>query len=178
MTLLQKAKAIRLAIFDVDGVLTNGQLLYAPDGTEMKIFHVHDGLGIKLLQQTGVEVAIITARESDVVLKRMQELNITHIYQGQSHKLSAYEDIQKKLNLSDQQIAYIGDDLPDLALIQRAGLGITVANAPSLLQEYAAWTTQKKGGEGAIREVCEFIMQAQGTYQGIIESFMMATTDL
>ena len=170
--LIDKAKKIRLVTFDVDGVLTAGGMLYGQDGIEAKHFNVHDGQGMRHLLQTGVDVAIITACKSPIIQRRMQDLGITHVYQQQTNKLVAYEDLKQKLNLTDEQIAYIGDDLPDLPILARAGLAITVANAPKIMQEYAHWITQKKGGKGAAREVCDFIMQAQGTYQTIIDSYL------
>lgn len=171
-TLNQKVKNIRLLISDVDGVLTTGALFYGPNGAELKDFHVQDGMGIKLLQQSGVNFAIITAKTSEAVTKRMQDLNVEHVYQGQSDKLDAYEDLKKKLNLTDEEIAYIGDDLPDLPLLRRVGFPVTVPNAPAIIQEYVIWTTQLEGGKGAMRELCEFILQAQGTYQSVINSYL------
>ncbi len=170
--ILEKAKHIRLVIFDVDGVLTTGELHYGQKGNELKIFHVHDGQGMKFLLQTGVQIGIITARHSDMTTQRMDDLGITYVYQDQADKVVAYEDLKQKLKLTDQQIAYIGDDLADLPLIRRAGLGITVANGIPILQQHAAWVTKAKGGEGAAREVCELIMQAQGSYQTIIQSYL------
>jgi 3-deoxy-D-manno-octulosonate 8-phosphate phosphatase (KDO 8-P phosphatase) len=168
----EKARAIRLAIFDVDGILTTGQLVYSSNGTEYKSFDVRDGLGMKLLQQSGVQVGIITSRNSQIVTQRMQDLGIQHVYQGFADKIPAYEALKQKLNLTDANIAYIGDDLPDLPLIRRAGLGITVPNAPALLLEHADWVTQANGGNGVAREVSEFIMQAQGTFGAVMESFL------
>lgn len=170
--LLEKAKHIRLVIFDVDGVLTSGRLFYSQHGTELKDFHVHDGQGMKILQQTGVQIAIITARESTAVAKRMQDLGITHVYQGNSDKLPAYEELKKKLNLVDRQIAYLGDDLPDLPVLRRVGLSATVANAPQIIRDHVAWTTEARGGEGAAREFCELIMRAQDTLSSAIESYL------
>ncbi len=170
-TLIERAKKIRLVTFDVDGVLTAGGMLYGQEGIEAKHFHVHDGQGMRHLLQTGVDVAIITACKSPIIKRRMEDLGIKHVYQQQTDKLAAYEDLKQKLNLSDEQIAYIGDDLPDLPILSRAGLAITVANAPKIMQQYVHWTTHKKGGKGAAREICDFIMQAQGTYQTIIDSY-------
>jgi 3-deoxy-D-manno-octulosonate 8-phosphate phosphatase (KDO 8-P phosphatase) len=102
----------------------------------------------------------------------MKDLNITHVYQGNIDKLPAYEDLKQKLNLQDDQIAYVGDDLPDLPVLRRVGLGVTVANAPVIMQENVCWTTKANGGQGAVREVCDLIMHAQGTYQAIIDSFL------
>ena len=171
-TLIDMAKKIRLVISDVDGVLTTGALFYGPNGTEIKDFNVHDGLGMRLLQESGVPIAIITARTSEAVTKRMQDLEITHVYQGQKNKLAAYEDLKKKMNLSDGEIAYIGDDLPDLPLLIRAGLSISVANAPKVVQENVALVTRAGGGEGAMRELCDIIMKAQGTYHSILDTYL------
>lgn len=170
--IIEKAKPIRLMIFDVDGVLTTGRLCYGPAGIELKEFHVHDGQWIKFLQKTGVEIAIITAKESNIVEKRMHDLGIDHVYQGNINKLEPYEDLKTKLNLRDEQVAYLGDDLPDLPVICRVGLGMAVANAPAVMQQHACFTTKAKGGRGAAREVCELIMRAQGTYQGVIDGFL------
>ena len=142
--ILEKAAKIRLVIFDVDGVLSTGHLTYGPNGTESKTFHVHDGMGMRMLMKSGVEVGIITARNSEVVTRRMQDLEIQHVYQGNADKVPAYEDLKQKLDISDEEIAYVGDDLPDLPLLRRVGLGITVPNAPEVMRQYAAWVTQKK----------------------------------
>lgn len=174
---IEKAKKIRLAIFDVDGVLTTGVLGYGANGLEYKEFHVHDGQGIKFLKKSGVEIGIITACKSKMVTQRMQDLEITHVYQGSTDKMRDYEDLKLKLNLHDEQIAYMGDDLPDLALIQKAGLGITVPNAPQILQIHADWITTKKGGKGAARELCELVMNAQETYIALVNSYLYKPID-
>jgi 3-deoxy-D-manno-octulosonate 8-phosphate phosphatase (KDO 8-P phosphatase) len=171
---IEKAKPIRLMILDVDGVLTSGYLHYSKDAIDYKAFHVHDGLGIKLLQKSGVEVAIITSCKSDIIKRRAQDLGITHIYQGQENKLLAYEELKQKLQLTDAQIAYVGDDLPDLPIIRRVGLGMAVSNAPPILQTHAAYVSLAAGGQGAVREICEMIMQAQGTYAGILEPYLQS----
>lgn len=168
----EKAKKIRLLILDVDGVLTSGTLIYGKNGEEFKKFHVHDGQGIKLLQNAGILVAIITARQSAIITKRAEDLAITHVYQGQNDKLLAYEDLKQKLQLTDEEVAYIGDDVPDLPVLRRAGLPIAVANALKITQQYAYWVTKAKGGKGAVREVCDLIMEAQGTYQSVIEKYL------
>ncbi|MDA8561957.1 HAD-IIIA family hydrolase [Gammaproteobacteria bacterium] len=167
----EKAKKIKLIIFDVDGVLTAGILNYNFEGIITKNFHVHDGQGIKLLKQSGVEVGIITSCESNIINKRMQDLNINYVYQGQFKKTPAYEDLKLKLKLQDHEIAYMGDDIPDLPILKKVGLSITVANAPELIKNNVNMITLKKGGKGAVREVCDLIMQAQNTYDSIIESY-------
>ena len=125
--LIEKAKPIRLLILDVDGVLTSGILYYGKDDFEMKGFNIHDGFGIKLLQKTGVTVAMISGKNSESVARRLQELNIEHVYLGHKDKLPAYEELKQKLKLGDHEIAYIGDDLPDLPILTRVGLTMTVA---------------------------------------------------
>jgi 3-deoxy-D-manno-octulosonate 8-phosphate phosphatase (KDO 8-P phosphatase) len=170
--ILEKAKKIRLVIFDVDGVLTDGCLHLGPQGEEHKIFHIHDGLGIKLLQQTGVKVGIITSRRSQVVEQRMAYLGIQYVYQGIADKQPVFNELINQLKLDVTEVAYVGDDLPDLPLIRRAGLGIAVANARPIVKQHAAWHTQTCGGQGAAREVCELIMQAQGTLEPALQNYL------
>jgi 3-deoxy-D-manno-octulosonate 8-phosphate phosphatase (KDO 8-P phosphatase) len=171
-SLVDKAKKIRLLISDVDGILTSGVLFYGINGSEMKDFSVYDGLGMKLLQKSGVHLAIITAKKSQAVALRMQDLNIEHVYQAQSDKLIAYDDLKQKLKLEDSEIAYIADDLPDLPLLRRVGLPVSVPNAPKIIHEQVAFITEAKGGEGAVRELCEIIMKAQGTYASMIDDYL------
>ena len=170
--LADKAKKIKLAIFDVDGVLTNGSLVYGKEGIEHKQFHVHDGQGMKLLLQAGIQIGIITTCKSSMIARRMQDLGITHVYQGQQDKREAYEDLKKKLNLTDEQILYVGDDFPDLPLLTRAGIGVSVANAPKIIHQYAAWVTKASGGQGAAREVCDFLLETQGLYQTVLATYL------
>ena len=170
--ILKLAADIRLVIFDVDGVLTDGSIYLGSDGEELKAFNIKDGLGMKLLQNSGVQIAIITGRNSRLVANRMQELGIRHLYQGQKEKLPAYEDLKQELRLEDHQIAYVGDDLIDLPLMLRTGLSVAVADAHALVKEHAHWQTSLPGGRGAAREVCELIMQAQGTLEPALESYL------
>lgn len=167
-----KAKKIKLLILDVDGVLTTGALYYGSQGFEMKGFHIHDGLGIKLLQKTGVTVAIISGKRSEAVERRVDELQIKHVYLGHENKIPCYEELRKKLNVEDHEIAYMGDDLPDLPLLKRVGLAITVPITPKIIAQSVDFITEKKGGKGAVREVCEFIMQAQDTYESVVQSYL------
>lgn len=159
--ILQRAAHIKLVLFDVDGVLTDGRLIIGDDGQEYKAFHSRDGHGMKMLQETGVIIGIITGRTSRVVQHRMSSLGITHVYQGQLNKLAAYEDIKIKLKMTDQDIAYVGDDVVDLPVMRRVGLAIATADAHDFVKEHAHWQTRHDGGRGAARDVCEFIMQAQ-----------------
>jgi 3-deoxy-D-manno-octulosonate 8-phosphate phosphatase (KDO 8-P phosphatase) len=160
--LLDRAARIRLAVFDVDGTLTDGRLWYGEDGHETKIFHVHDGLGLKQLQANGVQVALITARISHPVALRAEELDIAHVYQGQSDKRASLLELLDALHLTTEQVAFIGDDLPDLPPMRIAGLAVAVANAHPWVAEQAHWQTSKSGGLGAAREVCDLILHAQG----------------
>lgn len=160
--ILARAAKIRLAAFDVDGTLTDGRLWYAEDGHETKVFHVHDGLGLKRLQANGIEVALITARISHPVALRAEELGIAHVYQGQGDKRSCLLELLDALHLSPEQAAFVGDDLPDLAPMHIAGLAVAVANAHPWVVEAAHWQTRQRGGEGAVREACDLILHAQG----------------
>jgi len=162
--LVDKAKNIKLVIFDVDGVLTDGRLFYGDDGQEYKAFHSRDGHGMKMLQETGVYIGIITGRISDVVTHRMKNLNVEHVYQGKLEKLPVYEELRKKLGLSSEQVAFVGDDVVDLPIMVRVGLAITVPNGHELVKKHAHWITTQPAGAGAAREICELIMKAQGNY--------------
>ncbi|GAB2566003.1 HAD-IIIA family hydrolase [Dyella jejuensis] len=160
--LLARAANIRLAAFDVDGTLTDGRLWYSEGGHETKVFHVHDGLGLKLLQAHGVQVAIVSARISHPVALRAEELDIAHVYQGQGDKRECLRQILEALKLQPEQAAFVGDDLPDLPAMNLAGLAIAVANAHPWVAEQAHWRTRLGGGLGAVREVCDLILHAQG----------------
>ncbi len=170
--ILNKAAQIRLVIFDVDGVLTDGRLIIGDDGQEYKAFNTKDGHGMKMLRSTGVEIGIITGRTSNVVALRMEGLGIEHLYQGQQDKLPAYEELKAKLGLKDEQVAYVGDDVVDLPIMCRVGLALTVADAHHLAKQHAHWQTEHNGGRGAAREVCELIMEAQGTLQPLMECYV------
>ena len=168
----RKAEDIRLIIFDVDGVLTDGSLYIGDDGQEYKAFHSKDGHGMVMLQQTGVQIAIITGRTSEVVRIRMASLGIEHVYQGKREKLPAYEELKTATGLRDEQIAYVGDDVVDLPVMTRVGLSIAVQDAHTLTKQHAHWVTPSGGGRGAAREVCELIMDAQGHLQGLLDAYV------
>ena len=170
--LLKKAKLITLLVLDVDGVLTDGKLYFSNNGDEFKAFNTLDGQGIKMLQNSGVEVAIITGRQSKLVKQRADNLGIRHLMQSREDKLAALDELRTILNLDYPQIAFLGDDLPDLPAIRKAGLGMTVSNGHRLVVEHAQWQTSAKGGNGAVREACEFIMQAQSTLQAAWERYL------
>ncbi len=159
---LERAARIRLVVFDVDGVLSNGQLFYDEQGRELKAFHARDGLGIKRLQHYGLELAIITGRDNPVVSHRMRSLGITHVYQGRHDKLAALEQIQQTLQLNMEATCFVGDDLLDLSILKRAGLAVAVADAHPWVLPHVHWVTQAPGGHGAAREVCDLLLEAQG----------------
>lgn len=161
MDVKQRAARIKLVVFDVDGVLTDGRLYYGAGGEELKVFHVHDGQGIKRLQKAGVKIAIISGRDSAAVTRRMQDLGIEHVFQGDEDKLPILEKLLKRLDLSLEQVACVGDDLPDLPLLKHAGLGIAVHNAQAVLKAAAHHVTAAPGGLGAAREVCDLILEAR-----------------
>lgn len=169
---LKKASNIKLLICDVDGVLSNGQVIIGNDGEELKTFNIKDGFGIKCLQKSGIAVAIITGRNSKIVEKRCQELGIEHYYQGQSNKQEAFGTLCKNLSVQPEQICHIGDDLPDLPLLVQVGLGVTVADGHWLMQQHADWVTQNNGGFGAVREVCDLILHSQNKLQAIHQEYL------
>jgi len=171
-TVLKKAALIRLAVFDVDGVLTNGEIIYTSNNHEQKVFHVHDGLGLKMLMRSGCEVAIITSRNSAIVSTRMAELGIVHVLQGQEDKHTAMLSLMQKLGIEQAGAAYTGDDLIDLPALKLCGLSFAVANAHALVKSNTDWTTVNPGGAGAVREICELILHAQGKLDAIYAEYL------
>lgn len=169
-TLLERAAGIRLAIFDVDGVLTDGRLHYAEDGREIKAFHAQDGLGIKYLQRIGITVAVITGRNSPIVSQRMSELGVDHVYQGRSDKRETFDGLLNVLELERHQVAYTGDDLVDLPLLKKSGLALTVPNAHPRVKPHAHWITQRPGGHGAGRDVCDLLLEGHGELDGLVDT--------
>ncbi|MGQ0800882.1 MAG: KdsC family phosphatase [Pseudomarimonas sp.] len=159
---LEKARQIRLLALDVDGTLTNGQLTFASDGRELKSFDVHDGMGLRLLRDAGIAVALITARSSEVVSRRARDLGIEQLVQGSHNKADSLRAICAELGLATGNAAFMGDDLPDLPAMQISGLAIAPANAHPWVVEHAQWTTRARGGHGAVREVCDGLLTAQG----------------
>lgn len=170
--LQKRAKAIKLAIFDVDGVLTDGRLYFLTDGSEFKTFNTLDGQGIKMLINSGVRTAIISGRSTPVVEKRANNLGIQHLYQGREDKLVVLDELLGELGLNYAQVAYLGDDLPDLPVIRRVGLGMAVANAAGFVRQHAHGVTEARGGEGAAREFCELIMRAQGSLDAALDAYL------
>lgn len=170
--ILEKAKAIQLLVLDVDGVLSDGKLYFSNTGDEIKAFSTLDGQGIKMLQASGVEVAIITGRNSELVQRRADNLGIQHLVQGREDKLTALDELIARVGVEYSQIAFLGDDLPDLAAIRKVKLGMTVANGHHFVVEHADWQTSARGGEGAVREACELIMRAQGNLRTALEAYL------
>jgi 3-deoxy-D-manno-octulosonate 8-phosphate phosphatase (KDO 8-P phosphatase) len=164
-------KGIRLLLLDVDGVLTDGSILYTDSGAEIKIFNVKDGLGIRLLMAAGIEVGIITGRSGQALKHRCKNLGITRIHDGVKDKAAVLEHICKETGFSPEQVAYIGDDLLDRAVFRRVGLAIAVADAVPEIRSLARMTTTAKGGHGAVREVCEAILKASGHWDSLLKRF-------
>ena len=162
---LARAKEIKCVVFDVDGVMTDGSLGIGDDGQEFKSFNSLDGLGMKLLKASGVQMAIITGRTSNVVKTRAESTGVAHFYQGVEDKLEAFNDLMAKMNLQADEMAFMGDDVVDAPAMMRCGLAITVPSGHRLLKPHAHYITDAPAGRGAVREVCELIMQAQGTLE-------------
>jgi len=162
---VDKMKQIRLFVCDIDGVFSDGRIYLGNNGEELKAFHTKDGYGIKALGASGVDVAVITGRQSNIVQNRMTALNVKHIVQGQEDKLPALKAIMTELNLTTEQVAYIGDDMPDFACMDYVGFSIAVNDAHPAILTKADYITTIRGGFGAVREVCDIIMQCQSTLQ-------------
>jgi len=171
-----KASKIRLVVFDVDGVLTDGSLYLGDGGEEYKAFYSRDGLGMDMLQKAGVKIGIITGRTSQVVQYRMQSLGIKQVVQGVADKLPAFLQMCQELELETTQVAYVGDDLIDIPVLKHAGFAIAVADAHPSVFPYVHWRTEAKGGRGAAREICELVMQAQGTFEAQLQRFGATTS--
>jgi len=171
-TLKERASKIRMLVLDVDGVLTDGKLYFDHAGNELKAFNTRDGLGMKALQRCGIEVAVITGRKSEAVAHRMSQLGIKHVYQGREDKLNAFQHLLDITGLDEYEICYAGDDWIDLPVMMRAGLAISVADAEERVKEHAHWITQRNGGDGAVREMCNLILAAQGKDQTILDEIL------
>ena len=162
---IERAARVKVMIFDVDGVLTDGSLTYNADGEITKTFFVLDGLGIQLLQRTGVQTAIISARNTPIVVKRAADLGITHVFQGHHDKRIALTDLLGRTGFTAEQCGYIGDDVIDLPLLTRVGFAVTVPSGHPDVRQHAHYVTKNPGGRGAVREVCDLVMRAQGNYE-------------
>lgn len=167
-TLLARARRVRLFGFDVDGTLTDGHLIYSADGHEAKAFHAQDGLGMSLLQRAGIVLALITARASPVVEQRGRELGIAHVHTRERDKLGCLQRIAAGLGLGLDEVGFMGDDLPDLAVLRAVGLAIVPANAHPWVLPAAHWTTPRSGGSGAARDACDLLLHARGAVDPIL----------
>lgn len=168
----EKAKNIKLVIFDVDGVMTDGGLFFDDNGGEYKAFNSLDGHGLRMLQECGVKVAIITGRKSELVKHRMSDLGVTLIYQGYRDKTPAFEALLKEVNLKKSEITYVGDDVVDLPIMSQLDFAIAVQNAHPFVKQHAHWITDRCGGHGAVRDVCEFILEAKGLLNDKLNSYL------
>lgn len=162
---------IRWLLLDVDGVLTDGKIRYDSAGRETKAFDVRDGAGLGLLRDAGIQVALVTARTSEMVNQRAAELGIDEVHQGVADKLAAVRDILARNGATSEEAAYVGDDLVDLSVLLQVGLAISVPNAPEDVRSRVHWVTQRPGGEGAVREVCEAILKAQGRWEEVTDRY-------
>lgn len=170
-------RKIRLLLLDVDGVLTDGRITYDGNGIESKSFDVKDGHGLKMLQRAGVKVGIITGRKSEIVALRAEELGIEILHQGAKQKLPPYEAVLKEHGLTDQEVAYVGDDLVDLPILKRVGFSVTVADGVEELRDRVDYVTRRPGGHGAVREVCDLLLKEAGYWAKITERYF-ADTDV
>ena len=169
---LPKAKGLKLFLLDVDGVLTDGTITYTHEGNEIKSFHTRDGLGIRLLMESGLEVGLITARESEAVNRRVQDLGIKYVFQKAKNKLEIFDNLLKELGLKPSEVGYMGDDWLDLPLLVRVGFAATVEDAVPEVLQVAHYVTKRQGGRGAVREVCDLILEAQDTQKALLEKYL------
>lgn len=170
--LRERARAIRMLVLDVDGVLTDGKLYFDHQGNELKAFNSRDGMGMKALQKCGIEVAVITGRKSAAVARRMAQLDIQHVYQGREDKLNAFLHLLEITGLDAQQVCFAGDDWIDLPVLLRVGLAVSVADAEDRVKDQAHWITRRNGGDGAVREICNLILTAQEKEQIIVDEIL------
>jgi len=172
--LLERAARVKLLALDVDGTLSDGRLWFASDGREIKAFNVADGLGMKLLHEHGIEVALITARDSPMVQQRARELGLRHVYQGARDKLDSLMHLSRALQVKNDQIAYMGDDLPDLPVLRQVGLAAAPSDAHPWVRERVHCVTPAGGGNGAVRQLCDVILLAQGKVEGLLRRYSPA----
>lgn len=168
---LQKLKSIKVLILDVDGVLTDGRVIYTDSGEEIKRFDVRDGHGLKLLIRSGIEVILLTGRESKVVLHRARDLGIEHVYQKALNKIEVYKTILADRSLEDKDVGFVGDDLIDLPVLRKAGFSAAVPDAVQEVKEIVDYITTKRGGEGAVREICELLLKAQNKWEALTAKY-------
>jgi 3-deoxy-D-manno-octulosonate 8-phosphate phosphatase (KDO 8-P phosphatase) len=167
----EKLKYIQLLLLDVDGVLTDGSIFYSDQTSETKVFNVKDGLGLKLIMRSGIKVGLVTGRKSTALDRRCRDLGISYIYEGVQHKAQLLDKIVTDTGVGAGRTAFIGDDLPDLALMRQVGLSIAVADAHELVRDCSDWVTSSVGGHGAVREVCDALLKARGQWEKLLEQF-------
>lgn len=173
--LIKRAKGIRLVCFDVDGTLTDGRLYFDAEGRESKAFHVHDGQGLRLLEDNGIAVAFITARASESTKARARDLRLSHVFIGVKDKAACLQDLCSQLKITTQQVAFMGDDVPDLAAMKLCALACVPANAHSWMFDHADWIAAKNAGEGAARGLCDFILESQGLMPTVLKKWGVVT---
>jgi 3-deoxy-D-manno-octulosonate 8-phosphate phosphatase (KDO 8-P phosphatase) len=167
----EKFRRVRLLVLDVDGVLTDGRITYSDDGVETKSFHVHDGLGIRLLLQHGIRVCVVTGRRSEALRRRCRELGVDAVFDAVTDKAAVMDDLRGRWHLAMEDIACMGDDLPDIAMMEQAGLRIAVADAHGAVRSAADVVTRSAGGAGAVREICDRILHSQGLWEEAVRPF-------
>ena len=167
-TMESKLQRIKMVLMDVDGVMTGGEIIYTSTGEEFKVFNIHDGMGVAMARMAGLKTGIITGRMSEMVRRRAEELKFDAVVQGQVHKLAAYEKILEKFGLLDDEIAYIGDDLVDLCILERVGFSVAVADAREAVKVTCDYVTAAAGGRGAVREVIDLILKGQGKFDEMV----------
>lgn len=170
--LVERAARINMLVLDVDGVLTDGRLYFDNQGNEMKAFSTRDGLGLTSLQGQGIQLALITGRQSEIVAQRAAQLGITQVYQGRNDKLNAFHELLSDTGMDEQNICYAGDDWIDLPVLDRVGLAVTVADADDVVKNRVHWVTSRKGGHGAVREICDLILAARGLDQAVLDGIL------
>lgn len=171
MELQERAKGVKLLLLDVDGVLTDGRLYYTSQGEEVKVFHVRDGLGLKLAQRAGMRVGVISGRNSVALLNRLRELGIEEVHLGHHQKLPVLESLLERLSLEPLNVAFLGDDLVDIPVLRRVGFPMAVADAPVEVREQALYVTTAKGGEGAVREAVELLLKLRGQWEELLQDY-------
>ena len=167
----ERAKRIRLLLLDVDGVLTDGRITYGSAGLEVLSFHVRDGLALKAAQGAGISVGLVSGRKSEALLRRAEELRLAEVYTGVEDKMAVYRQLLVRYRLEDAEVAYMGDDLPDLPVLRQAGLAISVADAPTEVRTAAHMVTSLPGGKGAVREAVEWLLKSQGVWDQVCADF-------
>lgn len=169
--IIERVKKVRLLMLDVDGVLTDGRIIYDSSGRELKLFDVHDGMGVYLLKKAGIPTILITAKGSRAIRPRAKDMQVAEVFQNISPKSSVLDKVSRKYNVAEEEICFVGDDLVDLCLLKRVGFPVAVANACREIKESACFTTSKEGGRGAVREVAEMILKTQNKWQGVFKLY-------